>query len=348
MAKEGVYFDNNEILGRPWQGWSKAFTWILRDQQDFPFLVQMALDSLLLVPLGLSLFMFKIGLAWYISAISYFVLLAYSLGPHLLMLHNICHRSPWQNRRNGLLDFLLNFNGIFYGLPPRLYYLHHIKMHHREDNASSDLSSTQSYQRDSFFHWLIYFLRFSLLGWIELPLYFLKNKKWNFALQTFLSYLSFFAILSAAIWINSKAAFVVFIFPTALCWFGLMAGNWAQHAFIDPNDPTNNYKNSITVVASLYNYRCFNDGYHIGHHLNAGRHWTDMPRDFFANKNYYFENKSVVFKKIDYQMIWVHLMFKNYKKLAQYLVDLDEHPQSTEAKINFIRERLNPIGAQKT
>lgn len=42
-----------------------------------------------------------------------------------------------------------------FGLPSGLYNLHHAVMHHAEGNASAwDLSSTEPYQRDNFFHFL--------------------------------------------------------------------------------------------------------------------------------------------------------------------------------------------------
>lgn len=54
----------------------------------------------------------------------------------------------------------------FYGLPPGMYKFHHIIMHHKEDNIHPlDLSSTMPYQRDNFFHFLHYWLRFELAIW---------------------------------------------------------------------------------------------------------------------------------------------------------------------------------------
>jgi len=76
--------------------------------------------------------------------------------------------------------------------------------------------------------------------------------------------------------------------------FGMMAGNFAQHAFVDAAQPENPYRNSLTCINSTYNRRCFNDGYHIGHHVKATRHWTEMPADFIANRERYAQEDAIV------------------------------------------------------
>ena len=44
-------------------------------------------------------------------------------------------------------------------------------MHFQEDNGGLDLSSTEMYQRDNFFHFLAYWARFAFLSVVELPKY---------------------------------------------------------------------------------------------------------------------------------------------------------------------------------
>jgi hypothetical protein len=101
-----------------------------------------------------------------------------------------------------------------------------------------------------------------------------------------------------------------------------MVGNWANHAFIDPNEPNNIYKNSINIIESFHNRRNFNDGYHIEHHFKPSMHWADLPAEFEVNVDNYVKNDAIVFKKINYIVIWYWLMTKNYKKLAHNFVQL--------------------------
>jgi hypothetical protein len=84
-------------------------------------------------------------------------------------------------------------------------------------------------------------------------------------------------------------------------------GNWGQHAFIDPSRPGDSYVNSITCINSPYNQRCFNDGYHIGHHVKQNRHWTELPKDFLDNQARYLKEGCIVFEGIDFFMVSVLL-----------------------------------------
>jgi hypothetical protein len=119
----------------------------------------------------------------------------------------------------------------------------------------------------------------------------------------------------------------------------MMAGNWGQHAFIDQADPANCYTNSITCINATYNERCFNDGYHIGHHVKQNRHWTEMPEDFQRNIARYAAEKAIVFQKIDNFIVWLLLMLKRYETLAGLMVQLGETPMTTEEKIALMKSR---------
>lgn len=312
---------------------------IIKDQRDMPFIKQILLTSFFFIPLWAFLFFSKTENIFF--ALIYWATFIFFLGPHLLMLHNICHRSPWKKKYKNLMNFYLECFGILFGLPPLLYFHHHIKMHHKEGNGPDDLSSTEKFQRDSFFGWLRYFARFIFLLPIELPLYFFKRGRKDYGFKVTFAFISFYSLLVIAYTFNPTGTILFLIIPTLICWFGLMAGNWTQHAFVSTEDPSCDYQNSITVIESLYNKRCFNDGYHIGHHLYPGMHWTEMPTEYDKNKEKYDSKRSLVFRTLDYQLIWFFLMFKQHKKLANYYVG----NESKEAVVELIRQRLRPCPA---
>ncbi|MCR9204341.1 MAG: fatty acid desaturase [Halobacteriovoraceae bacterium] len=312
---------------------------VLKDQRDIPFLKQILLTTFLFVPF--AAFMFFSETESLVLRVIYWATFIFFLGPHLLMLHNVCHRNPWKKKFKKLINFYLEVVGLLFGLPPLLYFHHHIKMHHKEGNGPEDLSSTEKYQRDSFLGWLHYFLRFCLLLPIELPLYFFKQKRKDYAFKIIFAYTFFYSFLALAYNFNPAGTLTVFFVPTLICWFGLMAGNWTQHAFVASEDPSCDYQNSITVVDSIYNKRCFNDGYHIGHHLFPGMHWTEMPAEFEKNKDKYEPKRPLVFRTLDYQLIWFLLMFKQHKKLANYYVG----NESKESVVELIKQRLKPCPA---
>lgn len=66
----------------------------------------------------------------------------------------------------------------FFGIPGGVYRLHHVVMHHLEDNMfPEDLSSTMPYQRDNFLHFLHYWAKFFFAIHVELPLYAIRAKR---------------------------------------------------------------------------------------------------------------------------------------------------------------------------
>jgi hypothetical protein len=107
--------------------------------------------------------------------------------------------------------------------------------------------------------------------------------------------------------------------------------------------PENCYRNSLTLINSNYNKSGFNDGYHIGHHLNPMRHWSDHPQEFIDNMETYQKEGAVVMEGIDFLGVWALLMAKNYKALAKRYVPLDNQLKTEEEVIAFLKERIKLI-----
>lgn len=97
----------------------------------------------------------------------------------VLMLHYSQHTSPFKKEYKWINTYIAYVLAPFFGIPSGQYYLHHIVMHHVENNVfPTDLSSTMPYQRDNFLHFIHYYLRYLCAIWIELPYYaFKKGRK---------------------------------------------------------------------------------------------------------------------------------------------------------------------------
>ena len=108
-------------------------------------------------------------------------------------------------------------------------------------------------------------------------MYLWRRKKTRLVRRVVIGELAWYAGVAGLLFYNWQATVVVSVVPFLLVRFLMMAGNWAQHAFIDGRDPSNPYKSSIVCVNSRYNRRCFNDGYHVEHHRRPALHWTDLP-----------------------------------------------------------------------
>jgi len=312
----------------------------IKDKRDLPFIYLMIKLFLLFVPAAIIAFTIdNTTWIWWTLATVYCAALLWYTGPFTLMLHNTSHRPFFKRAYKICNRFIPWVLCPFMGQSPDTYFSHHIGMHHAENNLEPDLSSTMKYQRDSFLDYMKYFISFLFLGVLQLIQYHKDRNKKKFMKQAIIGELTFFALWIILAIFNWKATILVFILPTIVVRFAMMSGNWAQHAFIDASAPENNYRNSITCINTLYNRRCFNDGYHIGHHLKPHMHWTEMPQDFEKNIDQYIANKAVVFEGIDYFVIWLWLMLKRYDILARHFVNIGNHYQSQEEIIAFLKQR---------
>jgi fatty acid desaturase len=310
---------------------------LIQDRRDLPFLKLMAFLSAIVIPSAALLYV-PGAFRWWLAAL-HLAVVVYFLGPFVLMLHNTSHRKffkqPW-GWMNGYIPWVL---GPFFGESPETYFAHHVGMHHPENNLEGDLSSTLPYRRDSAVDFLRYFTRFMFIVLFELARYFVKKKRRTLMIRLLGGELLFYAVVIGLCFVSWRATLAVFVLPFFIARFAMMAGNWAQHAFVDRASPENSYRNSITCINSTYNRRCFNDGYHIGHHLKATRHWTEMPGELSRNLVEYEAQGAIVFAGIDFFGVWVCLMLRRYDWLARRFVTLGDTPPSTEAIVAMLQSR---------
>jgi len=313
----------------------------IRDERDLPFIHLMTASSLVLFPLAALMYVPSV-FRWWMAPIYWVILIAFFLDRFILMLHNTSHR-PLFKKKYGLLNrYIPWILGPFFGETPETYFAHHLGMHHAENNMHDDLSSTLRFRRDRLPHFLRYFGRFFFVGVVELSLYFYRRRRYDMMWRAIVGEGSYIALVVLLAWVNFGATFTVLIFPFMFTRFAMMAGNWAQHAFVDPDDPENNYRNSLTCINTRYNRRCFNDGYHIGHHLRANRHWTDMPVEFQANIDKYAAERAIVFDGVDFFQVWFLLMTGQHRKLASHMVDLGDNTTTMEERLALMDRRLGP------
>jgi fatty acid desaturase len=315
---------------------------LLSDRRDTPFIKLMAGITFAVIPFAVYLFV-PGKLTWLLTALYLVLVLGYFLGPFILMLHNTSHRTLFKPKYAWMRHYIPWVLGPFFGETPGTYYAHHIGMHHPENNLDEDISSTMRFQRDSIRGFARYFFRFFFAGIAELAVYLWKRGRRRLFWSAMIGELSFYAVVVALAVFNWQAALVVFVIPFFFARFAMMAGNWAQHAFIDADAPENCYRNSITCINCGYNRRCFNDGYHIGHHLKANRHWTEMPVEFQANRERYAAEGAIVFQGIDFFGIWALLMMKQYRVLAKHYVDLRGELTSHDEIIALLKSRTRRI-----
>jgi fatty acid desaturase len=231
----------------------------------------------------------------------------------------------------------------FFGHTPETYFVHHMAMHHVENNMPDDSSSTLPYKRDSFGQFILYYLKFIFLGFRDTFMYLFNRKRKKMYLRMTYGEFAFFAFCIIMCFVNLKATLWIFIIPFFVARFVMMIGNWAQHAFIDKNDPENHFTSSVNCINTSYNHTCWNDGYHVIHHLRPAMHYTEVPGEFMKQKDRLAQEKSLVFDGIHFLHIFVYLVTKRYDKLADNLVNINNMFTSKEEAIALMKERTKKI-----
>ncbi|KAL6859764.1 hypothetical protein ACO1O0_003788 [Amphichorda felina] len=297
---------------------------IVRVETDIVMLTHLLLYFSTSVPSALFLFW---RFSW-VHGILHAIMQVSYMGTYTLMMHQHIHMRGILNRRLAIFDHVFPYiTDPLMGHTWNSYFYHHVKHHHVEGNGPDDLSSTLRYQRDNIFHFLHYVGRFYVLIWLDLPTYFFRKGRATIAMKAAFWELSMYYTVYTLFRLNSRATICVVLIPLLLMRAGLMVGNWGQHAFVDHDEPDSDYRSSITLIDS--NRHCFNDGYHTSHHLNPLRHWREHPAAFIKGKTLYAKQHALVFHNIDYLMITVRLMLKDYKTLAKCMVPIGDQISMT-------------------
>ena len=326
--------------------WYDRF-WLSRmnDKRDLPFIYLLTRIHILIIPVAVILFTPLLqGWYWWAVAVPYFYISQfYFKGRFGLMLHCICHRKCFKKPSQWIHTYITWVVCPLFGHAPEGYFSHHIGMHHIENNMPEDTSTTMPYQRDSFSHFLAYFWKFISVGVKNTILYLYYRKRRKMYQRLTVGEYTYLAFCILMCFVNLKATLMVFIIPLIFARLVMMLGNWTQHAFIDPTNPDNLYTNSINCINTVYNKVCWNDGYHIIHHLRPGMHYTEMPAEFLKRKDEFARNKAIVFDSIHYLHIFTWLLTKRYDKLADNLVNINNMFSSREEAIGLMKERTRKI-----
>lgn len=320
----------------------------LRDPRDLYF-VRLALRmGLVHLPVAVAMFLWDPPL-W--TAPIYLLFLATThLGPYTLMLHAVVHRPLFRREAAWMETFIPWVLGPIFGQTPGSFHVHHVGMHHRENNTHDDLSGTTGYRRDSLLDFLDYWATFFFQGHRRLLRYLGARRRPALARRFIAGEMSWLVAVVALGVVDWRATTIVLVTPLVAMRVLMMAGNWAQHAFVDVSQPDNVYRNSTCLVNAYYNRHCHNDGYHIVHHLAPGMHWSEMPRWFEAHLATFGAEDAVVFDGLaSNQAVFWCLMRQQWGRLADAMVDLPGAPVRTrDEKIAFLQARVRTRAAAPT
>ncbi|KAJ5295915.1 hypothetical protein N7508_010736 [Penicillium antarcticum] len=329
-----------QYLLEPYIRWAQG---VARFPADVVMITHLLLYLTTSVPSALYLFY---NFTW-IHGLLHWIVHVWYAGSYTLMKHQYVHMKGVLAPKYRLIDTLFPYVvDPFVGHTWNSYYYHHVKMHHVEGNGPRDLNSTMWYDRDSIVDFARYVGRFFFLIWLDLPLYFLGKGQYSTAFRTaFWEFSNYIAIAFLYKHCHAQATFCVFVLPLLTLRAGLMAGNWGQHAFVDPSDPSSDFRSSVTLIDVASNRFCFNDGYHTSHHLHPRRHWREHPLALLRDQERYSDERALVFRNVDYMMLTVKLLQKDYLHLARCMVPIgpEQRKMSLEQRADMLRSRTRRL-----
>eukprot|EP00391_Amoebophrya_sp_Ameob2_P006836 CAMPEP_0178988090 /NCGR_PEP_ID=MMETSP0795-20121207/3622_1 /TAXON_ID=88552 /ORGANISM="Amoebophrya sp., Strain Ameob2" /LENGTH=451 /DNA_ID=CAMNT_0020679335 /DNA_START=209 /DNA_END=1564 /DNA_ORIENTATION=- len=234
----------------------------------------------------------------------------------ILMMHFSSHRKLYH--ATPLNNFTLYCLAPFFGVPPGIYYLHHIIMHHGENNHGLDVSETESYHREENMGFFQYWARFTFGLYHELPLYALKTKRYSWFWTSVVSIAVWVAMIAfCCMYFSTAGTLFVFVVPHYFALTAMALGNYAQHVFVDPDSPGNNYTLSYNCLNTEANQTSFNDGYHILHHIYPRLHWTELPQKFKDTLGEHKRNKALTFRNTHFLPVAILLLTGQLERLVR-------------------------------
>lgn len=272
------------------------------------------------------------GIIWWRAALYNVV----RIGPmyrHFMFVYVLCHKEAHSygklfsmpHRKYLGLQYAYNyFIGFFHGVLPGPFTESHIYNHHKYDNDSDDVYSTGAYPRDSFgqflryvYIWFLYALNIS-----SIAKFFEEGK--NSRAWRCIAGCAYYAagVGLCARLVSPVFACLYIVYPLVEGNILLGAVNYTWHAFIDPNDPDNDYVNSLTILNGL-NFT-LDEEYHVVHHQYGGVHWSRNKELYERHVEDYKKHTASVFKDCNLFVIWGMIVAKDYDGLADNFVQYEE------------------------
>lgn len=184
--------------------------------------------------------------------------------------HQHCHffvRSPLANRT---LELIM---GLHTGIVGEAWVLHHTLGHHLNYLDQSKDESAWKNSHGQLMSRLVYTSKVSAMAY---PLALRVGKRYPKSRQKLLqNILLTAAVLGLLLWINWLNTLIIFIIPMIALFIATINVTYDHHAGLDSDDP---YQATYNVTNRWYNFFTCNLGYHTAHHVQCGRHWSELPQ----------------------------------------------------------------------
>jgi fatty acid desaturase len=229
------------------------------------------------------------------------------------------------------------WTGLFYGTIPFHYRTAHNKIHHRWHNDSDDVHTNIDVDRTVFKSYILWLPRFFYYWTGVSPMVlFLKRREYGLAKDLATGMLYYYGIgVALCVVVDWKFALAYWLYPNmeSLSLLGMIAYIW--HAFVEPEDPTNQYVNSVTILNGGDNI--WNEDYHVVHHHYPNVHWSQAVEHYEKQQHKYAEVNATIFQDCEEGML-IYWMFSGlWDEMANHFVDLNGKLSHNEKKELILR-----------
>jgi hypothetical protein len=286
----------------------------------------------------------QVGFSWWRCYLYH----VFRIGPYFMnfaYVYTLAHKEGhmlsgmFKDPYNMVLRNAFNFwVGLFYGVMPSSFAYGHTRNHHRYTNSPHDVVTTGDRPRDNFTNFIRYIPRFgSYAVNISTVIEFWQDGNYLYVAKMLWGTLVYWSFASLIFYIHPLFAMAYVVYPLLENMFILSAINWCWHAFIDPDDPDNDYAQSVTLLDGPVNV--LNEDYHVVHHQYPSAHWTRNPELYKKHWDGYLSNQPTMFKGVHVMELFFLIILKKYREMAEKFVDPNDK-MTLEDKEALIKARL--------
>jgi len=336
MTVAKSFTKKTESLGEPF----------VRNPKD-AFLVHVIFLLGVMVP-SLFLYSFWRTLTYGFSPAYCFLYHVFRLGPYFMNFaycYALCHKEGhahaglfkgiWRKPLGNVFNW---WAGLFYGVMPSTFAYGHSINHHKYNNGPYDVISTADKPRDNFRNFICYLPRFILYAVnVSTIVQFFKEGQYNVCFRMFMGNAWWAIWFFAFAYYSPQFAFWYIAFPIGENALLLSCINWTWHAFLNPEDPEDEFVGSITILGGPIDV--LGEDLHVVHHQYPGAHWSTHEQRYkhHLDLDEYKKGPATVFQDTHAFEVFALIVLREYDELARKFVDMSETMSHEEKKATLQR-----------
>jgi len=225
---------------------------------------------------------------------------------------------------------------------PHFYRVHHVYMHHVENNSTNDLQTTAYLDRTSFIDFCTHSLRLAISNSFGVDLFrYLDERGAKKHARLLLLGLGGWFLAVALVAVYSPLAAVIILLAHFLGAVPGAIATYVWHGFIDNAHCDDVYRNTINVVHQQDTV--VSGSLHLRHHLKGGEHWSRQFQLTQEDKDNCERNGALLLRPMPGPLLLRALWTGSFDRIADYVVSIGTEPKENERTSALLKERTKPL-----